>query len=165
MNLASAIPHDDLLLAQLAVAKLAKVMQGIMSVGVASLELDAPADFLAGKDQVLLGFLEVLRCIGLRPGHAGQMELLRRPVDELADLARQFHRAFLALAQWRTLSPEDTRQAARRLTECYAQFFRALEGFAALLGMDVDYAAKAQQGTIPTEEFIRNLSGVSATGR
>ena len=161
MNLASAVPRDDLLLAQLSIAKLAEVMHGILSVGVASLELESPTDFLAGKDQVLLGFLEVLRCIGLRPGHAGQVELLRRPVDQLADLALQFHRAFMALAHWRTLSPEETRATANGLADCYTQFFQALGDFGALFGMHADYSAKTQQGKNRVEEFLQTLSGVA----
>ncbi len=102
MNLAHAIPEDDLLLARLVSSKLASVLHGIVSVGVAALELDSPADFLTGKDRVVLGFLEVLRCIGVRPGHADKVELLRQHVNQLADLAVQFHSCFLELAHWRT---------------------------------------------------------------
>jgi hypothetical protein len=155
MNLSHAIPQDDLLLARLVCAKLAGIMNGIVSVGVAALELESPADFLAGKDKVVLGFLEVLRSVGVQPGHADKVELLRQHVNQLSELAVLFHRRFMELAQWRVLPPEDVRDAVGRLAAIYTDFFRALGAFSLLLGMDSDYSSKVQQGRRRMDEFLQ----------
>jgi len=157
MNLSHFIPRDDLLLAELPSAKLADVLHGIMSVGVACLELKSPTDFLTGKDRVLLGFLEVLRCIGVKPGHADKVELLRQPVDQLADLAVQFHSVFMELGHWRNMPSKDIREVGNRLAMSYAQFFQALGAFCSLLGLKSDYSAKVQQGRDRVDEFLRTL--------
>jgi hypothetical protein len=158
MNLADAILPDDLLLARLVTSKLASVTHGILSVGVASLELDSPTDFLMGKDRVLLGFLEVLRCIGVRPGHVDKIEMLRQAVNQLAERAVEFHRAFLELAQWRTMPSAAIHETAERLAARYTDFIRSLAGFSALLSLDSDYSGKAQLGRDRVDEFLRILN-------
>jgi hypothetical protein len=157
MNLADAIPPDDLLLARLVTSKLASVAHGILSVGVAALELDSPADFLTGKDRVILGFLEVLRCIGVRPGHADKIELLREPVNQLAEQVVEFHSSFLDLARWRTMPSAAILETAERLAVLYTDFLGSLAAFSALLGLDSDFTGRAQQGRNRVDEFLRTL--------
>lgn len=159
MNLANAIPQDDLVLARLVCAKLAGIMNGIVSVGVATLELESPADFLAGKDKVVLGFLEVLRSVGVQPGQAEKVELLRQHVNQLSELAALFHRRFMELTQWRVMAPENVRDAADRLSVTYTDLFRALGAFSSLLGMDPDYSGKIQDGRRRVDEFLLTLNG------
>src|SRR5947209_8758843 len=101
MNVSAAVPHDELLLAQLVSAKLARVINGMLSVGLATLELDSPTAFLSGKDKVLLGFIEVLRCVAVKPGNAEAIEVLRRQTHQLSDLAIRFCNLFTELARWR----------------------------------------------------------------
>jgi hypothetical protein len=165
MNLADAIPPDDLLLARLVTSKLASVTHGILSVGVAALELDSPNDFLTGKDRVILGFFEVLRSIGVRPGHADKIELLRQAVNQLAERASEFHRRLLELAQWRTMPSAAIHETAERLSALYTDFLHSLAAFSALLGLDSDFSGKAQQGKNRVDEFLRILkqSGTSLT--
>src|SRR5262245_42979363 len=69
----AAVPEDELRLARLTASKLARVLHGLLSVGTGALELERPADFLAGREQTPLGFLEVLRCTGVRAGHADKL--------------------------------------------------------------------------------------------
>jgi hypothetical protein len=157
MNLSNAIPPDDLVLARLVCSKLAGVMNGIVSVGTATLELESPTDFLVGKDKVILGFLEVLRYVAVKPGHADKVELLRQQVDQLSERAVLFHHHFLELAHWRGMSPENVRAAAGRLTATYTDFFRALGAFCSLLGIDSDYSSKVQQGKRRVDEFLQTL--------
>ncbi len=157
MNLSHTLPQDELQLARLTAAKLARVMHGLMSVGTASLEMASPTDFLAGREQVPLGFLEVLRCVGVKPGHADKVELLRQPVQQLTDLARQFHGSFLELAHWRSLPPEDLHAALDRLGDCYLQFCRGLETFCSLLGMEANYSDQARQDRALLEGFFQTL--------
>jgi hypothetical protein len=159
MNLANAIPEDDLALVRLVCTKLAIVMNGIVSVGVATLELRSPTDFLAGKDNVVLGFLEVLRSVGVKPGHADEVELIRQPVDQLSELAALFHRHFMELARWRDMPAETVRAAAGRLSATYTDFFRALGAFSSLLGMNSDYSGKIQEGRRRVDEFLLTLNG------
>jgi hypothetical protein len=157
MNLADAIPQDDLLLARLVCSKLAKVVNGIVSVGAATLELESPTDFLAGKDKIVLGFLEVLRCIGVKPGHADKVELLRRQADQLSELAVLFHSRFMELTRWRAMSPEAICETVGRFSAVYGDFFQALEAFSSLLGMDDDYSSTAQQGKRRVGELLQTL--------
>jgi hypothetical protein len=165
MNLADAIPPDDLLLARLVTSKLASVTHGILSVGVAALELDSPTEFLTGKERVILGFLEVLRCIGVRPGHADKIELLRQAVNQLAERGVGFHSRFLELARWRTMPAAAIHETAERLKALYTDFLRSLAAFSALLGQDSDYTGKAQQGRNRVDEFLLTLNARPARQR
>ena len=82
MNLTHAIPEVELLLARLTTTKLAKVMHGFLSVGSASLEMASPSDFLTGREKTPLGFLAVLRCIGVNVHNVDKLPLLRQQVDQ-----------------------------------------------------------------------------------
>lgn len=144
MNLTQAIPQDELLLARLTASKLAKLMHGLLSVGSASLELDSPSDFLAGRERTPLGFLEVLRCTGVNVEHVDKVQLLREQVDQLCELTRQFHGLFMELAHWRTMSVQDTRASVDAVADSYTQFCRRLGDFCSQLGMDADFTAQAQ---------------------
>jgi hypothetical protein len=157
MNLAHALPQDELLLAQLTASKLAKVMHGLMSVGTGSLEMASPTDFLSGRDKVPLGFLEVLRCIGVKPGHTDKIEVLRQQVDQLSELTSRFYTVFMELAHWRSMSREDVRQTADRLVVSYTEYLQRLGAFCSMLGMDPDYSAKAQIGRFGIDSFLRTL--------
>jgi hypothetical protein len=157
MNLTNALPDDELLLAQLTAAKLAKVMHGMMSVGTASLELESPTDFLAGREKTPLGFLEVLRCIGVKAEYVDQIPLLRQQVHQLTDLASRFHGQFMELARWRNMSPRDVSAAVDRLGDCYTQFCQQLADFCSLLGMDSDYSEQAQQDRMILDAFFHTV--------
>jgi len=102
MALSHAIPADDLLLARLAAAKLAKLVRGLFTVGLAALETDRPLDFLHGRERPPLAFVEVLACAGL----------FRREAEALADSVREIHGGLAALA-----SPPIQRDAAERLAD------------------------------------------------
>jgi hypothetical protein len=157
MNVAQVIPPDELLLARLASAKLAKLISGLMSVGVSSLQLESPAGFLANRDKVLLGFIEVLRCIGVKPGNGESQERLRHQADELFDLARQFHQHFIQLAAWRTLSPPQVQATADGLLAKYAALCQALAVFRNLLGEEADPSAGIQQGQEMLAAFLEYI--------
>ncbi len=158
MNLTDALPQDELLLAQLTASKLAKVMHGLMSVGTASLGMEASRDFLTDRDKTPLGFLEVLACIGVNPGHADKIPLLRERVKELADVTSQFHRSFIELTNWRSMSLQDIKATVERLGDSYTEFCRLLGGFCSLLGMDSDYSEQAQQDRSLLEAFFQTLN-------
>jgi hypothetical protein len=145
MDSARAIPEDELLLARLASAKLAKMLQGIMSVGTAALELESPADFLTGKDRALLAFIQVLECIGVKPGFGEIVQTLRLDATKLSLLALRFHQHFLDVARWRTLSAPDLCAAADRLLASYAELCQALDAFREHLGVECDCSPQVQQ--------------------
>lgn len=155
MNLTDALPPEELVLARLTTDKLAKVMHGLWSVGTASLELDSPADFLAGREKTPLGFLEVLRCIGVRPGHAGAIELLRERVGELSDGVDRIHAGLMELAGWRSTSPQMVDAEVERLADEYVRFCDRLESFGSLLGMEANYADQARGGRAGLEGFFQ----------
>jgi hypothetical protein len=157
MNLVHAIPQEELLLGQLTTSKLGKVMHGFMSVGIASLEMASPIDFLSDKDKVPLGFLEVLRCISIKPGHADKIELLGQQVNQLSDLTIQFHRLFLELANWRTMSSEEVHARVSRLGDCYAWICQSLEAVSSLLGKAADYSEQSRQDRNMLEGFFHSV--------
>src|SRR4051812_29616242 len=144
MNLTESLPQDELTLARLVASKLAKVMHGLMSVGTASLGMEASKDFLAGRDKTPLGFLEVLGCIGVKPGHADKIPLLRERVRELADVTSQFHQQFIELTNWRQMSPRHINAAVERLGDRYALFCQRLGAFCSMLGLEADFTEQAK---------------------
>jgi hypothetical protein len=156
MNGTTALTPDELLLAQLASAKLAKLIKGLMSVGVGALQLAAPSDFLAGGDQVLLAFIEVLRCTGVNPKCGEFFYRLRQQTDQLSDRARQFHRHFLELAAWRTMAPPEVRATANRLVANYTDFCHSLAAFRALIGVEADDSDQVQQGRDLISAFLND---------
>jgi hypothetical protein len=158
MNLTQVIRQDELLLAQLASAKLAKLISGLMSVGVGSLQLESPVGFLANRDKVLLGFIEVLRCISVKPGNGEGHQRLRRQADRLFDLAGQFHQHFIELAAWRTLSPSQVETTANALVAKYAELLQALAVFRALIGVEADPSAQVQQGHEMMTAFLADIA-------
>jgi hypothetical protein len=99
----------------------------------------------------------VLRCIGVRPGNADKIELLRQAVNQLAERAVEFHSCFLELAAWRTMTSTAIHETADRLAALYTDFLHSLAAFSALLGLDSDYTGKAQQGRNRVDEFLRIL--------
>jgi hypothetical protein len=157
MNLTHAIAPDELLLAQLASAKLAMLIKGLMSVGVGALQLASPGGFFTGRDKVLLAFIEVLRCVGVGPGFGEGFDRLRGQADQLAGLASQFHQHFLELVPWRTLPPRDVRAAADRLFASYAELCQALAAFQALIGVPSDYSDQVQEGRELLGGFLKEL--------
>ena len=154
MNVKSAIMPHELLLAQLASEKLAMLLKGLMSVGVSSLQLDSPGHFLAGQDQRLLAFIEVLRCVGVRPDHPEVFDRLREVGDRLSDLARQFHHHFLELADWRALSPPEVRATAGRLVASYTELCQALATFRGLIGVKAEEVGQVQLGRELISSFL-----------
>jgi hypothetical protein len=154
MSLSNVVPQDDILLCQLTAAKLVGVAYGILSVGVGSLEFDPPTDFLEDNDKVLPGFLEVFRHIGVKPGHADTIELLREQVRELSNLAIQYHANFMELARWRTMSSVEIQETANRLATSYTQFLQALGAFCSGLGIGLDCSVRIQQGRNRIDEFV-----------
>lgn len=153
----TALPDDELLLAQLTTAKLSRIVHGLISVGVPALELDAPEEFLSGKDELLLAFIEVLRSLSLRPGPHGRSDAFRKQTRQLRVQALQFHREFLAFAKWRTLSLEQIPFAAQRLGDSYRQFGQSLDDTLVLLGAACPSLARLQEGTQLLDGFVRVL--------
>lgn len=117
--------------------------------------MDSPADFLAGRDKTPLGFLEVLKCIGVKPGHADKIPLLRQKVDELTNLTERFHANFMELSQWRTISPQDVRETVDRLSEMYTAFCILLGAFCTTLGMEEEYSQQADQDKYILDSWYR----------
>jgi len=159
MNLSLECPPDELLLAKLAIAKLAKLMHGLLSVGMATVAMEPPTamNFLEGRDKPPLAFLEVLRCTGVRPDSADKVKQLRLQVEQIGDAMSQFHRLFLNLAQWRDMSAEDVRTDTDRFGDSYVDFCRLLGEFSALLGMEADFSDQARQDRNYLEGVIATL--------
>jgi len=149
--------EDEWTLARLTAAKLARIMHGWLSVGAASLGTDLARDFLQNKDHTPLGFLEVLGCMGVGPGHENPILPWRQRVKELAELTSQFHGLFLGLAGWRSMSRADIQDTVRCLGECYTLFCRRLGEFGFLLGMQLDLAQQAKEDSNYLAAVVQRL--------
>src|SRR4051812_31970284 len=101
----SDIPEDELLLAGLACRKLSKLLAGMLSVGLSSLQLDSPESFLAGRDKLILALVEIVCRTGVRPGSDSAITLNER-TTRLSRLVDDFFSHLLALAGWRSMTPE-----------------------------------------------------------
>jgi hypothetical protein len=162
MDLTDAFPENELRLARLTASKLAKVMHGLMSVGTASLGFDPPSEFLVGREKTPLGFLEVLACIGVNPGHADKIPLLREQIDQLAILVKRFHSLFIELTQWRKMPPQLICTTVESLNDCYSRFCQLLGDFCKILGMDADYSQQAQEDEDLLVAFFRDRLSIGA---
>jgi hypothetical protein len=119
MDIAQALPETELSLARAASAKLDKVLQGMMSVGVASLQLESRTDFFTGENHAPLAFIHVLECVGVKPGFGNALQSLRLAAKQLSRLAARFHQDFLDLCSLRAQQAQDLAGAAERLIGSY----------------------------------------------
>jgi hypothetical protein len=140
MNAIQAPPNEDLLLAQLVAAKLAKVMHGLMSVGAGSLQTSSAHDFLCGRHKLPLSLIEVFRCIYLGPN---KVDLLRKSVDHLAEITREFHTEFVLLAGWREMTRDEVQATVNRLSQSYAEFCQNLQNLCLHFDVEVDLMVQA----------------------
>jgi hypothetical protein len=164
MNISAAIPDDELILGRLACAKLAGMVQGIMSVGLASLELQSSVDFLTGRDRPHLGFIEVLSCISVRPGSAEAWKHLSDEANAMRNLFGQFYECLIRLSHWRNTPSADVLEATHRLIAAYVALFQSLQAFSDLLGMGADYSRFQRQGQQMASELCQHILTGAAKG-
>jgi hypothetical protein len=154
MSVTQTAPTDNLLLARLTAAKLAKVMHGILSVGTACLETKSLEQFLNGREKLPLALIEVLRSSVGKPDDPKQFE---NEMDRMADLVQRFHSHFAGLSQWREMAPAELRAAFSRLGDCYAEFCNLLGAIGTRLGMDLKLAEQATKDRDYLEAFFKSL--------
>ena len=157
MNLIDVLPRDELTLAQLTAAKLAKIMHGLMSVGTASLGMETGKDFLKDRDQSPLGFLAVLNCIGVNPNHTNTIAPLRERVSDLEEVTREWHRNFVELTNWREMSAESVQVTVERVGDRYTLFCQQLSEFCSMLGMESDFTQQAMEDKTYLEAFFQTV--------
>jgi len=117
---------SELLLGRLLRAKLVLRLHGIISAGLASLESDAPKDFLVGRDKVVGALIEVLGSLTVRPAHDAIQQSLAAQAARMALLWNAFYKDFLALSEWRTLSGNEIRSLGDRLISTYSEIEKAV---------------------------------------
>ena len=146
---------DELRLTQLACAKLAGLVQGVLSIGLPALVTRAPEPrgFLDNRFQVMTGFAPVLHSISGKPG--GQQEILL-----LREKSRDVLMALEELRQrlWERLD-SPARRAAFALCD-------ALAAYADLIHFDRSRVAKVKDVVRQVFDGVDNLSGMGeATAR
>jgi hypothetical protein len=151
------IPRDELLLADLASAKLAKLLQGFLSVGLTALQLDDPLGFLAPRDKGMLGFVEVLRVVVVKAGHLEVGARLRDLAAQLSDAVVAFHRHFCAVASWRKLTHPEVRSLVDQLRESYRRCCETIRDYRTILGADSDCSRQVSLAEAMLEEFVTHL--------
>ena len=157
MNLTAAIPDEELLLARLTCSKLARMAQGLTSTGLASFELAPPTEFVAERVKSISAMIEVLRCIGVKPGSGQAAQVLREKADQLAHLADQYFGQFVRLAHWRSMAPADVQELASLTAASCVSLLESLESFSRLLGMEPDFPVEKEQAGRMIEEFFGEL--------
>jgi hypothetical protein len=143
----SDVSDDELLLAGLAARKLAKLLAGMLSVGLSSLHFDPPESFLCGRDRLILAFVEILRHVGVRPGSESAIALGEHTI-RLSRLVDDFFRHLLALAHWRSLTAGELALTADRLGVAYSAALTSLQELLRGLGCPADYSQERMKGQV-----------------
>lgn len=141
----SDIPEEELLLARLAGEKLAKLLGGMLSVGLSALHFDSPEAFLMGKNKLILAMLEVLRHTGVRPGSESAIDFNQR----MASLSKQvddFFNDLMTLAPWRGMNIEEVQRASLRLAASYSASLATLQELLHAFGDTDDYRSQQMKG-------------------
>jgi hypothetical protein len=153
----SDITEDELTLARLAALKLACRLHGLLSVGLASLQLmESPMQFFSGRDKPILAFIEVLRCTAARPGSETAAELAAS-VDQMSILSAEFYNCLVRLANWRTLEPGRIHEAGDALLSAYCRLLQTLHRFLQALSVPVDFSQKEHVGQELVSSVMKTL--------
>jgi hypothetical protein len=128
------IPEDELALARLAGRKLAKLLHGILTVGLASIRMEQSSGFLTGRDRKILAFVEVL--CATSPSTSELADSLR----EISALTPAFYGKLVRLADWRNLEDAEIQDAANDLLSTYCTLLCALRKLLDSLGVQVDFS-------------------------
>jgi hypothetical protein len=141
----SDLPEDEWHLARLVCGKLARLLGGMLSVGLGSLQLDSPESFLAGRDRLIRAMVEVLRHTGVKPGSESACDLHDR-TTHVAQLVDDFFRHLFTLAHWRSMKKEEIQRTCGGLSSAYASLLTTLQELLQALHSPADYRPQQHKG-------------------
>lgn len=142
MGIRSALPPDDLLLAESLLRQFARRLQGITSVGlsVCFSRICDPKGFLGERLEDLRGFLNVFRAVT-----RGQEEL-RRQAAQLEERFTQLVNAFEVMSRQIDLTAPELQRAADDFGNVFRALFEVLQQTATALGMESKFCEERDFG-------------------
>jgi hypothetical protein len=151
------IPDDDLILARLVCRKMAKLLGGMLSVGLSSLQLDSPESFLAGRDKLIPAMVEVVCHTGVRPGSESAFTLNER-TTRLSRLVDDFFIRFRVLSGWRSMAQGELNLASSQLATVYSASLTELQELLQDLQSPTDYRQQQIKGQALISGVVADLS-------
>jgi hypothetical protein len=151
------IPEDELLLARLAGTKLGKLLGGMLTAGLSSLQLDPPGAFLTGRDRLIRAVVEVVRHTGVRPG-AGSALGLNERTTRLSRHVDDFFNRLRRLIEWRGMTREELQSEGGHLTDAYSASLTELQELLRDLHSPVDYRQQRATGQALVAGVVTDLS-------
>src|SRR4051812_32771689 len=106
-NVSDAILPDELKLAQLACTKLTRLVHGLMSVGIAAVELPNAAGFFKGRDEPFLALVTALRYTSVKVGAQRAALAIQAQADAIGASIRTLFDLWLVLADRGSLTAEE----------------------------------------------------------
>jgi hypothetical protein len=134
----SDFPQHELVLAQLLCAKIALRLNGLVTVGLSSMQFDAANDYITGRNKMLVSLLTVLAGTATRPGALSGTEF-RQVVTTLSSLFEKLFGDLILLMGWRNLTNENISELCRRIETSYSAFLELLQYLSSSLGVNTAY--------------------------
>jgi hypothetical protein len=152
------ISGDEILLAQLACVKLAKLVQGAFSVGLSALQteaFDAPV-FFEERFRVLTGFALVLHSIGGRPGSTEEVLRFRAVSSKLLKTLESLRNRMIAQLK----SSKGHFSDLVAIQQSAAALCDTIREYAVLLQVDLAPIEKATAVVMQTFEAVERLEAI-----
>jgi hypothetical protein len=133
MNTIADVTDDELALAQLASKKLMELVDGFLSVSLASLFLGDPHSFISGRNKLIVSFIDVVGATGAKPASAFTRKL-QTLTGQLAEQTTLFYSILVRVAGWRSLGVEEIEADFESLKANYGQITEISDRLFELLG-------------------------------
>ncbi len=152
-----AIDADELRLAQLTCAKLAGLVQGVLSIGLPALSagVPEPRGFLEDRFRVMTGFALVLHSVSGKPHGQGEVLRLRERSREILTALDDLHRLLEHLDS--SGEPTGTFDPAR---DAAIALCDAIGAYADLIQLDRSRIARMKGVVLQVFDGVENLNGV-----
>jgi hypothetical protein len=151
----SDIPENGLALAKLAGLKLAMVLEGMFDTGSGAMLLQrlfVPVP----HTRLATALIQVLRSTSCRPGSETQVKVAQQ-VGQLDVLFSTFHRAFVALADWRNMELPIIEITVSDMAAAYGELLESLRMLLEFLGQKVDLSRQhAARDCLPAD-FLKEV--------
>lgn len=129
------VNEDEIGLARLALNKLIMLVDGFLSVALASLALPDPKSFIAGRNKVINAFVEVVAATGASPASEFARQL-REMAGKLSSLTELFYIRLLTVSDWRSLEESELDASFLALAVTYSELSNLFEGLLQLFEGD-----------------------------
>lgn len=160
MTLERDIPHDELLLAQLAALKLVRVLEGTFSLGLSlgSSTVDYQR-FLERRYEIIKALITVLDSMTANISSEQALDSLRDSTRQLFSLLNRLQSAFSLLQRCASGSSAERRAIAAELGSTYSMMMETVSNCLCELGAPAsNTTATKQQSQMMIESFVATLA-------